>query len=193
MTGTTRPAQDAIARYGFLVAGALFVLAYGVVLGDRAARTDMLPWGVTTVVALGAVAWDERRLSQEARAQAFPASGALDIVAFLQFAVALHFLRTRWSAGWFRAVASAAAATVLVTLPELLLGPIEPAESALDLALGVALAGALAGALPLPVLLVWRFFGALEATFDVERVAVGLGIGLLAASTVACLAALAFV
>lgn len=188
MSATTRPAEDAIARHGFWVAGALFVLAYGVLLTDRAARGEMLPWGVTTAAALATVAWDERRLPPARRAEAFPASGALHVVAFLQLAVALHFLRTRWRAGWPRALATAAAATVLVTVPELLFWPFEPGESALDLLLSLVILGAL----PVPVLLVWRVLCALDAAFDVQRAAVGFGVGLVGASTVACLAALAF-
>jgi hypothetical protein len=185
----TTVALDPIARYGFRVAAALFVLAYAVVLTDKAARPEMLPWFATTILSIGFVLWDERRLPPARRADAFPVSGALHLVAFLQLAVALHFLRTRWKDGWLRALAVAAAGTILVTIPELILAPSEPDETVLDLVLSVVVLALL----PLPLLLLWRAFSWLEDAVGLQRWAVGLGVGILGASTLACLAALAFV
>jgi uncharacterized membrane protein YeiH len=83
----------------------------------------------------------------------------------------------------------AAAGTILVTIPELILAPSEPDETVLDLVLSVVVLALL----PLPLLLLWRAFSWLEDAVGLQRWAVGLGVGILGASTLACLAALAFV
>jgi len=187
--GAPATKEGPLRRHGFRVAAALFVVAYAVLLSDPGARIEALPWFATTAASLALVLVDERRLPAARRAEAFPASGALHAVAFLQIAVAVHFLRTRWKDGPARAFVAAGAATVISSLPEMLLAPSEPGEGVLDWVVGLAVLALL----PLPIALLWRGLAWLDARVDVQRGAVRLGVGILGGATLACLAALAFV
>lgn len=165
--------EDRFTRAGGLFAGVTFVLAYVVLLFDPIARAEMWPWVISTGACLGLVIWDERRSPPERLALAFPASRTMHIIAFGPIAVIVHFLRTRWPSGAFRALAIAAGAGFAVTVPQLLVSAIaSPQETLSDLPETIV---ALALA-PLPLALIWGFFTLLGKLFDVQVPLVLLGI-----------------
>jgi hypothetical protein len=150
-----------------------FVLAYVVLLFDPVARGEMWPWVISTGACLGAIAWDERRLPKDRLALAFPASRTMHVIAFGPIAVVVHFLRTRWPTGIFRALGLAALAGLAVTLPQLVVSMFASPEETLQEIPETVIVLAL---LPIPIALIWRALVWLHAAFDLELVLVGIGI-----------------
>jgi hypothetical protein len=166
-------------RYGTWAAGGLFFLAYAILFTDAGARREMAPWFVSTVASLAIVVWDERRLSKEKLESAFPAaSRTLDVIAVAQLAVVLHFLRTRWPKtldplAMLRAYALSVVAGVAATLPQLAVSMVvEPSATPQDLPATMIMLAVI----PLPLLLLWRFFFHVQRVADVESILVMVGL-----------------
>ena len=161
-------------RYGTYAAGVVFCLAYAMLMFDPSARSEMAPWISSTGASLALVLWDERRLAAEDALCGLPGpSRTLDVIAFGQIAVVMHFLRTRWRRGRALAVGIAAAACLGVTTPQIGFSMLDdPGQTARELPETLIVLAFL----PLPIALVWRAFVLLSRRVDLEGGLVLVGI-----------------
>lgn len=180
MQSPISPREDRFLEYAIYWAAAFFIIAYGILFTDPAARVDMAPWFASTVASIAVVVLDERRLDKESLENAFPkASRTLDLIAVSQIAVVLHFLRTRWPREFhvgkmLRAWGVAIVGGALATLPQIAISiVIDPGDDLLGDLVETLFVLVL---LPLVLLAVWRVFVALRALFDIEHVLVLVGL-----------------